>query len=161
MLKLRSSAAYRISFAYAAAFALGVALLGAVVFYAIHISFVHELDAALAEQVAALREEYRSGGSAELAEAIAKRQAVDKRDLSGYAVFSPSGIRLYGNFSGSMPEAGFTDIFMRDHERNADTGRALAVDLAGGERLLVATDLEPVEQVDRTILTIFAAGFAD
>lgn len=160
MPELRSSAAYRISFAYAAAFALGIALLGAVVFYAIHISFVRELDAALAEEVSALREEYRGGGSAELAEAIAKRQAVDTRDLSAFGVFSSSGARLYGNYIGKMPDVGFSDIVIRDHQGRPDTGRALAVDLAGGERLLVATDLEPVEQVDRTILTIFAAGFA-
>lgn len=160
MRDLRASAAYRISFAYAAAFALGVALLGAVVFYAIHISFVRELDTALAEEVSALREEYRSGGKIELDEAIAKRQAVDSGDLRAFGVFSSAGQLLYGNFPGKMPAAGLSDIDLKDRAGRPDIGRAFVVNLAGGERLLVATDLEPVEQVDRKILTIFAAGFA-
>lgn len=156
----KSSAAYRIAFAYAAAFALGIALLGAAVFYAIHISFVRELDMGLTEQAASLRGEYSSGGNPELAEAIAKREAADTRDLSAYGVFSASGERLYGSINATMPRLGFEDIAIRDHKGRYDTGRSLAIQLEGGERLIVATDLEPVEQVDRTILTIFAAGFA-
>lgn len=160
MPKFLSSAAYRIAFAYAAAFAVGIALLGAAVFYAIHLSFVRELDTGLTEEASALREEYSSGGNTELAEAIAKREAADPRDLSAYGVFSATGVRLYGSIDAKMPRLGFADIAIRDHRGRPDIGRSLGVQLKGGERLIVATDLEPVEQVDKTILTIFAAGFA-
>ena len=160
MPKFQSSAAYRIAFAYAAAFAVGIALLGAAVFYAIHLSFVRELDTGLTEEASALREEYSSGGNTELAEAIAKREAADPRDLSAYGVFSATGVRLYGSIDARMPRLGFADIAIRDHQGRPDIGRSLGVQLMGGERLIVATDLEPVEQVDKTILTIFAAGFA-
>lgn len=160
MPKFLSSAAYRIAFAYAAAFAVGIALLGAAVFYAIHLSFVRELDTGLTEEASALREEYSSGGNTELAEAIAKREAADPRDLSAYGVFSATGVRLYGSIDAKMPRLGFADIAIRDHQGRPDIGRSLGVQLKGGERLIVATDLEPVEQVDKTILTIFAAGFA-
>ena len=160
MRDLRSSAAYRISFAYAAAFAFGIALLGAVAFYAIHLSFVGELDTALAEQVAALREEYRGGGNAELGEAIAKLEAVDTRDISAFGVFDRGGKRLYGNFAGKIPAKGFSDISISDRQGQPDAGRALVAELGGGDRLVAVTDLEPVDQVDRKILTIFAAGFA-
>lgn len=156
----RSSAAYLIAFAYAAAFALGIALLGVAIFYAIHVSFVREIDATLAEEVSSLEEEYRTGGNAELAEAIAKREAVDTRDLSAYGVFSTSGERLYGSIGPTVPRLGFQDIAIRDRGGRPDTGRSLGVKLAGGERLIVSTDLEPVEQVDTTVLTIFAVGFA-
>ena len=160
MPKFQSSAAYCIAFAYAAAFAVGIALLGAAVFYAIHLSFVRELDTGLTEEASALREEYSSGGNTELAEAIAKREAADPRDLSAYGVFSATGVRLYGSIDAKMPRLGFADIAIRDHQGRPDIGRSLGVQLKGGERLIVATDLEPVEQVDKTILTIFAAGFA-
>ncbi|MEO6387891.1 MAG: HAMP domain-containing sensor histidine kinase [Croceibacterium sp.] len=160
MASLRSSAAYRIAFAYAAVFALGIALLGVAVFYAMHASFVRELDASLAEEASALQEEYRTGGDAELAEAIAKREAVDTRDLSGYGVFAASGERLYGNLGRIAPQLGFQDLSVKDRAGQPDTGRAIGIDLGHGKRLLVATDLEPVEQIDRTVITLFVAGFA-
>jgi signal transduction histidine kinase len=160
MANRRSSAAYRIAFAYAAAFALGIALLGAAVFYAMHVSFVRELDTSLAEEASSLLEEYRTAGDAELAEAIAKREAVDTRDLTGFGVFSASGKHLYGKFAPTMPRLGFQDIAIRDREGHADTGRAIGVSLGNGKRLIVATDLEPVEQIDRTVITLFGAGFA-
>jgi signal transduction histidine kinase len=156
----RASAAYRIAFAYAASFALGIALLGTVIFYAIHVSFVRELDAALTEEVSSLKEEYSTGGNAELAEAIAKREAVDTRDLSAFGVFSTSGARLFGNLGPNVPGLGFQDIALRDREGRPDTGRSLGVALGQGERLVVETDLDPVEQIDKTVITIFVVGFA-
>ncbi len=156
----RSSAAYRIAFVYAAAFSIGVALLGIAIYFAMHASFIRELDAALGDEGSALAEEYRGGGDAELAEAIAKRAAVETRDLSAYGVFRASGERRYGNFHAPLPPLGTRDVAMRDRDGHPDVGRALTIDLGRGERLVVATDLEPVEKIDRMIVTIFAAGFA-
>lgn len=155
----RSSAAYRIAFAYAAAFALGMALLGVAIFYVMHASFVQELDASLAEEASSLQEEYRTGGQAELAEAIAKREAVDTRELSEYGVFDRTGRRLAGDIPGVEPRLGFHDIALPDHEGQPDLGRSLGIKLGNGEHLVVATDLEPVEHIDRIVITIFGFGF--
>jgi signal transduction histidine kinase len=160
MTDLRASAAYRIAFAYTAAFALGIALLGVAIFFFMHVSFVREVDRTLAEEASALSEEYRTGGDAELAEAITKRDAVDTRDLTGYAVYGPSGDRLYGSLGARAPKLGFQNLAMRDRAGLSDTGRSLGVGLGKGKRLVVATDLEPVEVIDRTVIMIFGAGFA-
>ena len=46
-----------------------------------------------------------------------------------------------------------------DPEEGVDPARALATDLSGGLRLVVATDAEAVERIDHTILSLFAAAF--
>ena len=71
----RSSAATRIGIAYSAAFALGVALLGVVAFWAIHIAFLRQLDAMVVDEAQTLMTEYRSDGSGELADAIVQRES--------------------------------------------------------------------------------------
>ena len=58
----RSSAAYRIAFANFGAYAIGLALLGVVVFFAMHIAFTSQLDATIADETQTLIGEYRSGG---------------------------------------------------------------------------------------------------
>ena len=73
MRKWRSSAAYRIAFANFAAFALGLALLGLVVFWVMHVEFTRELDSTLSDEARELAEEYYRVNNAELLTEIADR----------------------------------------------------------------------------------------
>lgn len=160
MASWRSSAATRISIAYSAAFALGVALLGVVAFWAIHIAFLRQLDAMVADEAQTLLAEYRSDGGGELADAIAQREAARSPARLMYAVYSHDGRRVLGTLSAARPRPGLRDIAFVDPLEGAGEARGLAVDLPSGQRLLVAADRDWVDQTDRAVVLIFGAGFA-
>ena len=155
----RKSAAYRIALAYAAAFALAMALLGVVVFWAMHVAFTRQLDATVADEAQTLVAEYRSDGGSELADAIAQRELYRSPGRLLYAVFAPNGRQIYGSLKTSRPSLGVQDIAFEDSREGPDTARALAIDLSPTERLVVAADREWIERIDQTILTVFAVGF--
>jgi signal transduction histidine kinase len=153
------SAAYRIAFVYSAAFAIAIAILGAIIFWAMHVAFTRQLDTMIKDEAAALVSEYHADGASELAEAIAKREAISSRDRLLYAVFGADGRRIAGHLLTDRPELGLHDITFIDPREGADAGRGFAVGLGGGTRLLVAADRERVEQIDRTVISVFLAGF--
>lgn len=153
------SAAYRIAFVSSAWFALAIAVIGLIIFWATHIAFTRQLDAAMADEAATLVAEYRLDGESELADAIAQREKLTSRDRLFYAVFASDGRRLYGSFDTPRPALGLHDIGFVDPAEGPDWGRGLAVDIGRGKRLLVAADREHIEQIDRTVISVFAAGF--
>ena len=156
----RSSAAYRIAIAYAAAFALAMAVLGVVVFFAMHIAVTRQLDATVADEAQTLAGEYRADGGGELADAIAQRELSRSPGHLLYAVFATDGRRTLGSLKTRRPALGVHDIEFDDPREGGDLARALAIDLAPDERLVVAADREWIEKIDRTILLVFAGGFA-
>ncbi|MCY7279456.1 MAG: HAMP domain-containing histidine kinase [Sphingomonas bacterium] len=156
----RASAAYRIGIAYSAAFALGVALLGFVAFWAIHVAFLRQLDAMITDEAQTLAAEFRHDGGGELADAIAQRQASRSPAKLMYAVYAPDGQRTIGSLHAARPALGLRDIAFIDPVEGPDEARGLAIDLAPGQRLLVAADREWIERTDRTVILIFAGGFA-
>ena len=155
----RRSAAYRIALVYAASFALAMALLGIVVFWAMHVAFTRQLDATVADEAQTLVTEYRSDGGSELADAISQREMSSSPGRLLYAVFAPDGRRIYGSLKTIRPALGVQDIEFEDPKEGLDAARALAIDLSPHERLVVAADREWIEQIDQTILIVFAAGF--
>ncbi len=159
MTSWRSSAAYRIAVANFAVFALGLALLGVVVFEAMHISFSRQLDAMIADEAQTLVSEYRSGGDSELAEAIAAREHAGSPARMLYAVFDASGRRIHGTLGAEPPPVGYHDIPFVDPAEGTDTARALSIQLSPSERLVVAADGEWIERIDATVVTVFAIAF--
>ncbi|MCA1654279.1 MAG: HAMP domain-containing protein, partial [Sphingomonadales bacterium] len=155
----RSSAAYRIAMSYAAAFALGTAVLGLIVYWAMHIAFTHQLDAMVFDEAQTLVSQYRSDGGAEFADAIAQREASRSPERLLYAVFTPDGRRVIGSLRTGRPALGVHDIIFIDPVDGADSARGLAVDVSPKLRLLVAADREYIERIDTTILTVFGVGF--
>jgi hypothetical protein len=99
----RSSAAYRIAFANFGIFSIGLAVLGVVVFWAMHVAFTRQLDATISDETQTLIDEYRSGGDRELREAIAEREMSHSPTRMLYAVFAPDGRKLYGALRTSRP----------------------------------------------------------
>ena len=79
----RRSAAYRIAFANFAAYAIGIAMLGAVVFGVIHVAFTRQLDAMVSEDAQAIAEEFRSGGLGESTKPSRTRGGVQSDALRG------------------------------------------------------------------------------
>jgi signal transduction histidine kinase len=157
MTSLRSSAAYRIAFTYAAAFAAAVLLLGLAVYLAADLEFRRQRDQAISEEVADLA---RETDPAELMQEIAGREATRATDSFGYALFDTQGRRIGGTMDTPRPAAGFSMIVFRDPVEGPDVARAKAVDLPGGRRLVVGVDSEAIEEIDETILTLFGIAFA-
>ena len=159
--KWRSSAAYRIAFAYAAAFAAGTAVLGLIIYWSMHIAFTRQLDAMISDEAQSLVSEYKGdGGDRELADAIIQRETSRAPQRLMYAVFMPDGRRVMGSLRANRPALGLHDLIFIDPIEGADAGRGLAIDLSPQRRLLIATDREWIEKIDQTIITIFSVGFA-
>jgi signal transduction histidine kinase len=153
------SAAYRIAFIYSAAFALAILLLGLILFWTMHLDFTRQLDATLEEEASTLTVEYRNDGRGELADAITQREASTLRERLLYAVYSRDGRRVMGSLRTGVPRLGLHDITFIDPREGPDAARGLAVDLGDGTRLLVAADRERIEQIDRTVISVFGAAF--
>lgn len=157
MADLRSSAAYRIAFVYAAAFALVFVLLGTAIYLAADADFRRQQDAGIAEESADLVRNWRAEGRPELVEAIARRGRASAGGF-GYALFDRDGRRLAGALDTSRPNAGWSDIRLMDAREGPDPGRALATPMPNGELLVVAADAEPIERIDRTMLVLLAGA---
>jgi len=154
------SAAYRIAFVYSAAFALAIALLGLIVFWAMHLAFERQLEGVLRDEASSLVLEYRSDGPSELRGAIAEREAMRSSNALFYALFSPDGRRIAGSLRTDRPDTGFRTITFIDPREGPDRALAYAVNLSDGSTLVVAADREQLEQIDKTVLAMFGAGFA-
>jgi signal transduction histidine kinase len=156
MANLKTSAAYRIAFTYAAAFAAAILLLGVAVYFAADAEFRRQRDQALSEEVADLASE---GDLAELVREIAERETSRATDAFGYALFDRSGKRIAGALDTPRPPTGFGEITFQDPVEGPDLARAKAIDLANGDRLVVAADSEAIETIDATILWLFGIAF--
>jgi signal transduction histidine kinase len=156
----RRSAARRIAFAYFGAFAIGLALLGAVIFAVMHIALTRQLDAMVANEAATLRAEHRSGEEQELREAIVERESSQSATRMLYAVFAPNGRRIDGSFPAQRPSAtGVQEIRFNDPREGPDVARGTAIDLSPTERMVVAVDSDWIERVENTVLIVFGAAF--
>lgn len=155
----RRSTAYRIAFANSVIFAGGLVVLGVVVFAAMHLAFLHQLDGMVSEEAQTLVDEYQSGGPRELADAIAARESSRSPTRLLYAVFARDGRRIAGSLQTARPPIGIHDISFIDPRDGAGTARGTAIDLSSRERLLVAADRDWLERIDRTVITVFAIAF--
>ncbi|MCL6740969.1 HAMP domain-containing histidine kinase [Sphingomonas sp. RB56-2] len=140
--------------------AAGIALLGIVTFWAMHIAFTRQLDVLINEEAQSLILEYQTDGPAELARAIGQRERLDPGARVYYAVFDANGRRTIGAFQAERPALGVHDIAFIDPTEGPDAARGVAVDLPDGRRLVVAADREWIENIDHVVLATFAAAFA-
>ncbi|TPG38670.1 sensor histidine kinase [Sphingomonas koreensis] len=160
MHRLVASAAYRIAFTYAAAFALAITLLGIAVYFAADADIRYQQNADIAQESAHLVREYNEGSLPDLRDAINKREAANRINAYGYAVFDLAGHRVAGSLDTSRPAAiGVHDISFVDPSEGADSALALTTQLPNNFRLVVAIDPETLERVDRMILLLFSGAF--
>lgn len=151
------SAAYRIAFISSLAFALATVLLGAAVYYAAHAALARQMDASIEQSTGGLLTELHDDGLAGLREAVSQRESRGP-DTLGYALFDRTGRRIAGQMETAFPDTGWQRIVFLDPKEGPDPARALVTALPGGYRLVVASDLEPLEDIDHTILVIFGVA---
>lgn len=154
MTLLLRSAAYRIALVSSLAFALATLALGAGVYYAAHAALARQMDASIEQARDGLLSELRDDGVSGVREALAQREAQGP-DALGYALFDPAGRRVAGKMNAGPSPPGWQRITFIDPKEGPDPARALVTALPGGYRLIVAADLEPLEGIDDTILTMF------
>lgn len=159
MARVAASAAYRIAFTYSLALALAIVALGMAVYVAADADFRRQQDVAIADERAGLVRAFRKEGADELTNEIRAREAVASTHAFGYALFDRDGNRIAGLLDTPRPPPGWHDINFLDPREGRDPARALASDLPGGPRLVVAADTEALEQIDQTILGLFSGAF--
>jgi signal transduction histidine kinase len=152
------SAAYRMAFAVSLAFAAATLIMGIIIYFAAHAAFAREMDANIAQGANDVMAEYRDDGIGGLQEAIQQHEGRGT-DALGYALFDPAGRRIGGSLNMTMPAEGWHKISFLDPVEGPDPARALTSLLPQGYRLVVAADLEPLDNIDHTILSLFAIAF--
>lgn len=156
---LPRSAARRIALNSFLAYAAAMLLLGIAVFAATHAAFARQLDSSIEQATYSLLSEYRDDGIRGLREAIAQQHGPGPITL-GTALYSPDGRRIVGNIDAAVPKPGWQHIVFVDPLEGPDPARAKISPLPGGYRLVVAADLEALEAIDQTIMTMFALALA-
>ncbi|HEX8056984.1 MAG TPA: HAMP domain-containing sensor histidine kinase [Novosphingobium sp.] len=157
MHNLWRSAAYRIAFGYAAAFAFAILLLGTAIFFFADAEFRRQRDGVLSEEMEDLANE---GLGQRLIHELEERGRLRTRQDFAYALFDRAGHRIGGSLDIAPPPLGYSLVHFHDLAGEWEEGRAKAIALSDGSRLVVALDSEAVESIDRTILAVFAAAFA-
>ncbi|MBV9527601.1 ATP-binding protein [Sphingomonas sp.] len=155
----RSSAAYRIAFANFAAYAIGIALLGAVIVAVIHAAFARQLDSMVSDEAATLAAEYRVGGASELSETLAERGSRPSSSRMLYALFDAHGRRIGGSLVVNRPRPGLHEITFIDPKEGPDAARAMTLDIAPDRRIVVAVDSDWSERFERIVIIVFGVAF--
>lgn len=156
MTRWRSSAAYRIAFTYSAAFALAMLLLGVAVYFAADAEFRSQRDHGITEEATTLAHEPDLG---ELKAEIRARERPNNPETFLYALFDPNGHRIAGSLHTAPPAPGLASIVFHDPVEGRDMARAFTVARPDGLLLVVALDSERIEDIDATILALFAGAF--
>ena len=124
-----------------------------------HEELERQLDHRIAAESSLLTEAYGRGGLAALVPAVEARRDRHEGSGLGYLLVDGKGHRLAGSLQAEAPaKAGWREfLYVRDGdagERNAY--QALTVILPKGERLVVAADRTPVDEIDAVIAWITA-----
>ena len=102
--------------------------------------------------------EYNDDGLRGVIEAIEQREKGGPVSV-GYAIFDAGGRRIAGELDTVMPPLGWHSITFVDPQEGIDPARARVTAIGADHRLVVAADLEPLERIDGTILTMFGVAF--
>lgn len=139
---------------------MAIVFLGAAVYFAADASFRNQQDASIVKESTELVRSYRAEEYDELIETLSIRVKSHATDHFIYAVFDGTGRRIVGQLPIPRLSPGWHDIEFIDPNEGLDQARALAVTLSDGRILVVAIDTDVLEQINRTILELFAGAFA-
>ncbi|HEX8057145.1 MAG TPA: HAMP domain-containing sensor histidine kinase [Novosphingobium sp.] len=139
-----------------ACFALVTCLLGLLTYRIVHEEIEKHLDQRINAEAEALLAAAVPRGLPGVIEAIRAREATHLPGDLGYIVLARNGRRVAGTLAATPPPKGYTEFV---HYRHSDGTRGIAqalnVAIPGGGSLIVAADRSDVNDMDRTILTIF------
>ncbi|MES3084805.1 sensor histidine kinase [Sphingomonas faeni] len=154
---------WRTTFGLVAIVALGFALatlaIGVVAFETTHEALEQQLDHRIATETQALIDE-GDDGPAGVADAIRRRETARGADSLDYRLVAPDGATVAGQLDAEVPtQAGFVELLPYVHTGERRIAQSLTTILPGGHRLLVAADRGVIDDMDATLLRLFAGAF--
>ncbi|MBL8226725.1 MAG: HAMP domain-containing histidine kinase [Chromatiales bacterium] len=141
------------------AFALTTPVIGFVAYLIAHEALELQLDHRIAAETQALLAERGVGGTEELATVIHRRDAARSTASLGYILVDGDGRRLAGELDAEAPEEPGYVEFLR-YRGGSGVAQAIITSLPDGGRLVVAADRSVIDEIDDTLLRLFAAAFA-
>jgi signal transduction histidine kinase len=140
-------------------FAVGTLLIGVVAYEVTHEALEIQLDHRVAIETRALIDEGDDGPTG-VATAIRRREAARSTASLEYLLVDPEGARVAGSLDATAPTVpGFLELlhYRRDGEHRI--AQALTTRLPDSSRLVVAADREVIDEMDATLLKLFAGAF--
>jgi signal transduction histidine kinase len=159
-IKILGTTAFRLTLIYEALFALAVALLFAVVYWAVTSFAMDQMRNAIATEANTLAAEARRESTAALARRIDERMRFDVRRSFGYLLTDSAGHPIAGNLAGIVPRDGWSEAHLPrsgDAEDQGDGGLiVLGMDLPDGARLLVGQSTDSLTDLRELLGDAFA-----
>lgn len=140
-------------------FALATLAIGVVAFETMHEALEQQLDHRIATETRALIDE-GDDGPAGVATAIRRREAARTTASLGYRLIDPAGRTVAGRLDATVPSApGYIELLPYVENGQRRIAQSLTTALPGGHRLLVAADREVIDEMDATLMRLFAGAF--
>jgi signal transduction histidine kinase len=143
-------------------FALAIVAIGAISYEVTHEALAQQLDHRISAETAGLLAEAHRRGLPAIASAIARREASRSTASLDYLLVDDAGTRGAGQMQAQVPsKAGFEEFLHYRKPGASEDGiaQALTTKVAGGT-LVVAADRSGLDEIDRTLGSLFAAALA-
>ncbi len=140
-------------------FALATLAIGVVAFETTHEALEQQLDHRIAAETKALIDEGDDGPTG-IAMAIRRREAARSTASLAYRLVDAAGRQVAGQLDARVPtKPGYVELlpYIEDGERRV--AQSLTTTLPSGHRLLVAADRAVINEMDATLLRLFAGAF--
>ena len=140
-------------------FALATLAIGIVAYETTHEALEQQLDHRIATETQALIDEGDDGAQG-VAAAIRRREVARSTASLDYRLVDAGGRTLAGRLSAAVPTApGYVELLPYTDRGDRKIAQSLTTLLPGGDRLLVAADRAVIDEMDATLLRLFAGTF--
>lgn len=140
-------------------FGLATLVVGGIAFEVVHEELEKQLDHRVAAETAALIDEGDDGPTG-VARAIARREAARSTASLDYVLVDSAGRRVAGRLDAQVPtKPGYVELLPYTRDREQRIAQSLTTRLPGGYRLLVAADRAVIDEMDATMIRLFAGAF--
>lgn len=140
-------------------FALATLAIGVVAFETTHEALEQQLDHRIAAETQALIDEGYDGPTG-IAMAIRRREAARSTASLTYRLVDAAGRQVAGRLNARVPtKPGYVELLPYTEDGERRIAQSLTTKLPSGHRLLVAADRAVIDEMDATLLRLFAGAF--
>ena len=140
-------------------FALATLAIGVVAFETTHEALEQQLDHRIAAETQALIDEGDDGPTG-IAMAIRRREAARSTASLTYRLVDAAGRQVAGRLDARVPtKPGYVELLPYTEDGERRIAQSLTTTLPSGHRLLVAADRAVINEMDATLLRLFAGAF--